>query len=129
MFYFIIRLLLSVGVAVLLFMGLLRAVRRNRKFRVKKRMQFFLPTVMAFLLTLFCIRSTGPKCLDLIKMLNGVHEVKQVTVESLGLMHSVRMDDGQVYYYNGFKVRLDPDRYYLISYTPWSRYITDIQEI
>lgn len=127
--YFTLRLALSLLVTLGLLMLFLYTLKRCRPIRVHKKVSIFLPTLMALIFTIYCFRSSAPKALDLVKMLANTYEVKQVVVEDLDGFHNVRMSDGRHYYYNGFRVRLDKNKVYLVSYTHWSHYIVDIREI
>jgi len=129
MLYFGVRLIISVIISIALFILFIRLSRACQAKHVKKQWALFLPTVCALLLTWHVLASSGPKCLDIINMLRDNYVVEQVEITQLKSFHRVKLDDGKTYYYNGFKVQLDPDKKYLISYSSWSRYIADIRGI
>ena len=127
--YFAIRLLISVIISIGLFILFIKLARACKAKYVKKNWALFLPTICALLLTWYILASSGPKCLDIINVLRDNYVVEQVEVTQLKSFHRVKLDDGRTYFYNGFKIELDPDKKYLISFTQWSHYIADIRAI
>lgn len=129
MVYFLLRLILSLVVSVLLLLALVRLARLCKLRNLKKKIAFFFPTIVSFILILQVLFSTGPKLLDVLPMIAKRYVVKQVQVEEVLSFHNVRMSDGEIYYFDGFSNNFVEGQLYQISTTNWSNYVAKAKQI
>ncbi len=102
---------------------------RNKKRKVKHVAIYFLPIVCAIAAIVYIVLFTAPRLTDVNNMLNSNYYYNSGTVEKIGTFRNYFVIDGNYYYMNPLRNKMNEGDVVRIKRTPNSSFTVDITMI
>lgn len=128
MFAFFVALAASLTGATLLILLLRRTVANNARRRNRFTVSYLFPVFISALLVAYSVLWVLPLILDTIAIAEGSCPTGEV-VPAERLSGNRLVFEGNIYHYSGLNREIVPGRRYLLTYTPRSRFILEVQSI
>ena len=119
---------LAAHIVIVIFFAILACIcaNRNRKNKTKHVVSFFFPVIFAIIAIFFGCRYAGPKLFDLSSVLNEKYFTHSGTVTSVSPLKNYFEIDGDNYYMNPLRNKIEEGDDVRIRFTPYAKYVVDV---
>ena len=129
MFFFLISLIISLTLAIFLFVILTRCLVVNWERKNKHALSYLRPVLLTLVFLYVCLTVTLPCLLDSVAVLSKNLQTEEITLHSDQMAVMGLKVGGQVYHYQPLQFKLEENHTYRLSFTPRSRFIVEVIEI
>lgn len=129
MVFFILQTILTVLAAILFFVLFLRANRQYTERKWKKVWQFFLPTTLAVVTTVYTAVRVAPRLLDCMDLIRGHQVVITAYVKDITFPQTLVLQDQSKLHYSKLETKAEKEKTYQIYSLPRTKFVVRLDLI